>query len=224
MQRITRCQLDNDGTYSVVATGVKLEKSHIELLENGYSINADVEVHDNKRISNDQRKKIFALCRDIELHWGEPVESTRQIFQSELEIMNGYEHISLSNCSMKVASELIELIVAFIFRHQIPMQVETSMLLKEDKALLYWATVNRNCVICGKPHAELAHYEAVGRGFNRNKMNHYDKHVLALCREHHNEQHVMGVKSFDEKHHLENSWIKVDDRLNKMLKGGKADE
>ncbi|WP_240034409.1 putative HNHc nuclease, partial [Staphylococcus aureus] len=41
-----------------------------------------------------------------------------------------------------------------------------------------------------KPHADLAHYEAVGRGMNRNKMNHYDKHVLALCREHHNEQHA----------------------------------
>ncbi|PNZ27690.1 hypothetical protein CD122_05970 [Staphylococcus rostri] len=220
MQRITRYQADNDGTYSVVATGVKLEQSHIELLENGYSINADVDVHDNKRISSDQRKKIFALCRDIELHWGEPVESTRRIFQSELEIMNGYDHISLSNCSMKVARELIELIIAFMFRHQIPMQVETSMLLKEDKALLYWATVNRNCVICGKPRAELAHYEAVGRGFNRKKMNHYDKHVLALCRTHHDEQHAIGVKSFDKKYHLENSWIKVDERLNKMLKGG----
>ncbi|HEC2174255.1 TPA: hypothetical protein R1915_002383 [Staphylococcus delphini] len=224
MQRITRYQIDNDGTYSVVATGVKLERSHIELLENGYSINAVVEVHDNKRISSDQRKKIFALCRDIELHWGEPVEALRQRFQAELQIMNGYKPISLSNCSMKVASELIELIIAFIFHHQIPMQVETSKLLKEDKALLYWATVNRNCVICGKPHADLAHYEAVGRGFNRNKMNHYDKHVLALCREHHNEQHDIGVKSFDKKYHLEDSWIKVDERLNKMLKGGKSDE
>ncbi|WP_261290417.1 putative HNHc nuclease, partial [Staphylococcus aureus] len=35
-----------------------------------------------------------------------------------------------------------------------------SKLLSEDKALLYWATINRNCVICGKPHADLAHYEA----------------------------------------------------------------
>lgn len=182
MQRITRYQADNDGTYSVVATGVKLEQSHIDLLENGYSINAEVEVHDNKRISSDQRKKIFAMCRDIELYWGEPVESTRRIFQAELEIMNGYESISLSNCSMKVARELIELIIAFMFHHQIPMQVETSKLLKEDKALLYWSTVNRNCVICGKPHSDLAHHSAIGRGSNRKKMDHYGYEVLALCR------------------------------------------
>ena len=219
MQRITRYQRDNDGTYSVVATGVELEQSHIDLLENGYSLIAEVEVPDNKKLSIDQRKKIFALCRDIELHWGEPVESLRKRFQAELEIMNGYNEISLSNCSMRIASELIELIIAFMFHHQIPMRVETSKLLSGDKAMLYWATVNRNCVLCGKSNADLAHHYAIGRGANRNKMQHYDYEVLALCRFHHQEQHNIGVKSFDEKYILQDSWIKVDDKLNAMLKG-----
>ena len=151
MQRITRYQKDNDGTYSVVATGVELENSHTELIDNGYTVNADVTVPDNKLISIDQRKKVFALCRDIELHWGEPVEALRQRFQVELEIMNGYSHISLSNCGKRIASELIELIIAFMFHNQIPMRMETSKLLKGDKAMLYWATINRNCVICGEP-------------------------------------------------------------------------
>ena len=48
MQYITRYQKDNDGTYSVVATGVELEQSHIDLLENGYPLKAEVEVLDNK--------------------------------------------------------------------------------------------------------------------------------------------------------------------------------
>lgn len=221
MQRITRYQRDNDGTYSVVATGVELEQSHIDLLENGYSLIAEVEVPDNKKLSIEQRKKIFALCRDIELHWGEPVESLRKRFQAELEIMNGYNEISLSNCSMKIASELIELIIAFMFHHQIPMRVETSKLLSGDKAMLYWATINRNCVLCGKSNADLAHHYAIGRGANRKKMQHYDYEVLALCRFHHQEQHNIGVKSFDEKYILQDSWIKVDDRLNAMLKGAK---
>lgn len=220
MQRITRYQRDDDGTYSVVATGVELEQSHIDLLENGYSLIAEVEVPDNKKLSIEQRKKIFALCRDIELHWGEPVESLRKRFQAELEIMNGYEEISLRDCSMRIASELIELIIAFMFHHQIPMRVETSKLLSGDKAMLYWATVNRNCVICGK-HGELAHHKAIGRGANRRKMDHYGYEVLCLCREHHQSQHDMGVETFDELHHLENSWLSVDERLNKMLKGAK---
>lgn len=221
MQRITRYQRDNDGTYSVVATGVELEQSHIDLLENGYSLIAEVEVPDNKKLSIEQRKKIFALCRDIELHWGEPVESLRKRFQAELEIMNGYEEISLRDCSMRVARELIELIIAFMFHHQIPMRVETSKLLSGDKAMLYWATVNRNCVLCGESNADLAHHYAIGRGANRKKMQHYDYEVLALCRRHHQEQHNIGVKSFDEKYILQDSWIKVNDRLNVMLKGAK---
>lgn len=221
MQRITRYQRDNDGTYSVVATGVELEQSHIDLLENGYSLIAEVEVPDNKKLSIEQRKKIFALCRDIELHWGEPVESLRKRFQAELEIMNGYEEISLRDCSMRVARELIELIIAFMFHHQIPMRVETSKLLSGDKAMLYWATANRNCVLCGKSNADLAHHYAIGRGANRKKMQHYDYEVLALCRRHHQEQHNIGIKSFDEKYILQDSWIKVDDRLNAMLKGVK---
>lgn len=220
MQRITRYQRDDDGTYSVVATGVELEQSHIDLLENGYSLIAEVEVPDNKKLSIEQRKKIFALCRDIELHWGEPVESLRKRFQAELEIMNGYEEISLRDCSMRIASELIELIIAFMFHHQIPMRVETSKLLSGDKAMLYWATVNRNCVICGK-HGELAHHKAIGRGANRRKMDHYGYEVLCLCREHHQSQHNMGVETFDKLHHLENSWLSVDERLNRMLKGVK---
>lgn len=221
MQQITRYQLDGDGTYSVVASGVELESSHTELIDNGYTVNANVTVTDNKLISIDQRKKIFALCRDIELHWGEPVEALRQRFQSELEIMNGHERISLRDCTRKIASELIELIITFMFHHQVPMRVETSKLLQGDKAMLYWATVNRNCVICGASNSDLEHYETVGRGMNRRTMNHYGKHVLALCRRHHNEQHNIGVKSFDEKYHLHNSWISVDDKLNSMLRGEK---
>lgn len=50
MQYITRYQKDNDGTYSVVATGVELEQSHIDLLENGYPLKAEVEVPDNKKV------------------------------------------------------------------------------------------------------------------------------------------------------------------------------
>lgn len=221
MQRITRYQKDSDGTYSVVATGVELENTHTELIDNGCIVYADVTIPDNKLISTDQRKKIFALCRDIELHWGEPVEASRQLFQSELAMTNGYERISLRNCSKKVASELIELIIAFMFHHQIPMRVETSELLQSDKAMLYWATVNRNCVICGKPGSDLAHCETVGRGRNRKTINHYNNKVLALCRNHHNEQHNIGMDTFNRKYHLQDSWVDVDETLNKMLRGEK---
>ncbi|WP_256094159.1 putative HNHc nuclease, partial [Staphylococcus aureus] len=61
MQYITTYQKDNDGTYSVVATGVQLERSHMDLLENGYPLKAEVEDPDYKKLSIEQRKKIFAM-------------------------------------------------------------------------------------------------------------------------------------------------------------------
>ncbi|EHP0518315.1 hypothetical protein KNE05_002606, partial [Staphylococcus pseudintermedius] len=149
-------------------------------------------------------------------------EYMRYMFMDYVSFVEGYDRLSLSNCSRTQANQVIEVILDWVFHNNVPLNYKTSDLLTNDKAFLYWATVNRNCVICGKPHSDLAHYEAVGRGFNRKKINHYDKHVLALCREHHNEQHNIGVKSFDKKYHLEDSWIKVDERLNKMLKGEKT--
>ena len=221
MAKIKKYITQDDGNTTVVIEGVNLGDKETLFLDNGLEVQCDVVIEDLYKISSEQRKKIFAMCRDIELYWGEPVESLRQRFQTELEIMNGYEHISLSNCSMKLARELIELIIAFMFHHQIPMRVETSKLLSGDKAMLYWATVNRNCIICGKQNSDLAHHYAIGRGKNRKTMNHYGYEVLALCREHHSEQHNIGVDTFDKKFHLENSWIKVDDKLNAMLKGVK---
>lgn len=220
MQRITHYIQEDDGTFSVVVRNVELSDKDMLLLDNGLDIEVECKVTDPYSITGKQRRKVFALLNDIEQYWGEPVEALRARFQAELEIMNDYEPISLSNCSRKVTSELIELIIAFMFHHQIPMQHATSELLKEDKALLYYATINRNCVICGKPHSDLAHHYAIGRGKNRKTMQHYGYEVLALCREHHSEQHNIGIDTFDKKYHLKNGWIKVDKKLNEMLKGG----
>ncbi|WP_462128038.1 putative HNHc nuclease [Staphylococcus pseudintermedius] len=221
MPLITSYITQDDGTTTVVISGVELGNKETLLLDNGLDVEVEVKPIDPYMITDKQRRKVFALCNDIEEHTGQPREYMRYMFMDYVAFVEGYERLSLSNCTRTQANQIIEVILDWVFHNDVPLNYKTSDLLKNDKAFLYWSTVNRNCVICGKPHSDLAHYEAVGRGFNRNKMNHYDKHVLALCREHHNEQHAIGVKSFDKKYHLEDSWIKVDDRLNKMLKGEK---
>lgn len=225
MAQIIKYQQNNNGLYDVVVTGVEIPEQAIKILDLNQPIDVDCSVIDPNSITGQQRKLIFALCNDIEAHTGQPRDYMRQMFQDYVKFLYGYEErVSLSNCSRTIAKQIIEVMFEWIFTNAIPLNYKTSKLMKEDKNYLYWATVTRHCIICGKPHADLAHYEAIGRGMNRNKMNHYDKHVLALCREHHNEQHAMGVKSFDDKYHLHDSWIKVDERLNKMLKGGKMNE
>ncbi|HDA2090651.1 TPA: hypothetical protein O4489_002767 [Staphylococcus aureus] len=222
MQYIDKYKENNNGNFDVLLRNVSLDNKETLLIDNGIKVETDLRIHDPFKVTDKQRRKIFALCNDIEAHTGQPRDYMRYLFQEYVTVLYGYnKSISLSDCTRMQANQIIEVTLDWIFHNDIPLSYKTSNLLKQDKSFLYWSTINRNCVICGKPHADLAHYEAVGRGMNRNKMNHYDKHVLALCREHHNQQHAIGVKSFDDKYHLHDSWLKVDERPNKMLKGEK---
>ncbi|ASN69083.1 hypothetical protein 3S9_43 [uncultured Caudovirales phage] len=211
---------EDDGTTTVVISGVELGNKETLLLDNGLEVEVDVQVVDPFKITDKQRKKIFALCNDIEAHTGQPRDYMRYLFMDYVCVLYGYDkRISLSDCTRTQASQVIEVTLDWIFHNDIPLNYKTSDLLKNDKAFLYWSTVNRNCVICGKPHAELAHYQAVGRGRNRRKINHIGNKVLALCPTHHKIQHNIGMDSFNEKYKLHDSWVDVDSRLNRMLKG-----
>ena len=218
MPKVTKYKQSN-GRYSVVVENVDLTDDALLLLDNGYPLDVNVEIQDGKRITVKQRKKIFALVNDIEAHTGQPRQYMREMFIDFITFLNGYsKRFSLSDCTRKQASELIDVILAWTFEHDIPLNYKTSDLMKQDQTFLYLATVHRKCVICGR-RGELAHHKAIGRGANRKKMDHYGYEVLALCREHHQSQHNMGVESFDKLHHLENSWVPVNKRLNDMLKG-----
>lgn len=213
---------EDDGTTTVVIKGVELDNKTSLLLDNGYEVEADVRVVDPFKITDKQRRKVFALCNDIEAYTGQPRDYMRYLFMDYVEVLYGYEkRLSLSDCTREQAKQVIEVILDWVFHNDIPLNYKTSDLLKNDKAFLYWSTVNRNCVICGKPDSDLAHRFAVGRGRDRTKINHFGNQVLALCRSHHNEQHQIGMDTFNNKYHLTDSWVDVDERLNKMLKGAK---
>lgn len=214
----------DDGTITAVIEGVTLENKDFLLLDNGLEVECEVSITDPYKITDKQRRKIFALMNDIEAHTGQPRDWLREMFQDYVTFLNGYDkRISLSDCTRKQAGELIDVIIEWIFENDIPLRFKTSDLIKNDRTFLYMATINRKCVICGK-HAELAHYQAVGRGRNRRKVEHFGNKVLALCSNHHREQHTIGMDSFNSKYHLINSWVDVDEKLNRMLKGLKVND
>ncbi|WP_414052921.1 putative HNHc nuclease [Macrococcus animalis] len=203
----------------VIVSGVEMTPDAMLMLDNGIPVDIELEILDGKKITPKQRRKVFALCNDIEEFTGQPREYMRQMFKDYLIFMNGYSEFSLSDCTRKQASELIDLILVWVFQNDIPLNYKTSDLLKNDRTFLYLATINRKCVICGAQNSDLAHRFTVGSGRNRNEIDHYGNQVLALCRNHHSEQHQIGMDSFNAKYHLEDSWVDVNDRLNDMLKG-----
>ena len=222
MANVFKYQSNQDGTYNITIENVSVPYRNLEDLQRGLGTEVDISFIDPNDISHKQRKLIFALLNDIEDYTGDPVEYRRHFLTLEFMAYKDIDSFSLSNCTMEQAKEFIELILAFVFRNDIPIKFETSDLMKDDKAFLYYATIHRLCVICGKP-ADLAHHYHIGRGMNRNTMDHYGYEVLGLCRVHHSEQHNIGIRTFDRKYKLEKSWLKVDERLNKMLKGKKVE-
>lgn len=213
----------DDGTITAVIEGVTLENKDFLLLDNGLEVECEVSITDPYKITDKQRRKIFALMNDIEAHTGQPQDYMRNVFQEYVRVLYAYENrISLADCSRKVAGQIIDVAIEWIFENDIPLKFKTSDLIKNDRTFLYMATINRKCVICGK-HAELAHYQAVGRGRNRRNIEHFGNKVLALCHSHHQEQHTLGMDSFNSKYHLTDSWVDVDEKLNRMLKGLKVD-
>lgn len=219
MANVFQYKENGNGKYDVVVKDVEIPYKNLEDLQFQLGTEVEIKFIDPNDISHKQRRLIFALLNDIEAYTGDPVEYRRHFLTQEFKLYKNIDYFSLSDCSMSEAREFIEFILSFIFRYNIPIRKDTSSLMKEDKAFLYFATLTRKCVICGKTHADLAHHYHIGRGMDRNNMDHYGYEVLALCREHHNIQHKMGIRSFDDYYKLHNSWIKVDERLNKMLKG-----
>ena len=219
-QRILKYFPSKDGNYQLVVEGAELSGEQIQLLDNGFDILVDVKVHDPYKITTKQRKKIFALLNDIESATGQPREYLRSMFQDYVKVIEGYEErLSLSTCSKREASDLIDVIITWIFQNHIPLNYKTSDLMRNDNYFIYLSTINRQCIICGKPNSDIAHLEAVGSGRDRRTHDHTNHHVLALCRRHHNEQHQVGIKTFNQTYHLENSWVKVTPEINKKLQG-----
>ena len=124
----------DDGTTTVVIEGVDIDNKTSLLLDNGLEVECEVKAIDPFLITDKQRRKVFALCNDIEAYTGQPREYMREMFQDYITFLNGYdERLSLSNCSRGQARELIEVILDWVFHNNIPLNYKTSDLLKMIK-------------------------------------------------------------------------------------------
>ncbi|MBU7218861.1 putative HNHc nuclease, partial [Staphylococcus gallinarum] len=71
----------DDGTITAVIEGVTLNNKDFLLLDNGLEVECDVAVVDPYKITDKQRRKVFALVNDIEAHTGTPQDYMRNVFQ-----------------------------------------------------------------------------------------------------------------------------------------------
>ena len=112
MPKIRNYITQDDGTTTVVIENVEIDNKTSLLLDNDLEVECEVKLVDPFLITDKQRRKVFALCNDIESYTGQPREYMREMFQDYVTFLYGYDkHISLSNCSREQARQVIEVIL-----------------------------------------------------------------------------------------------------------------
>ena len=194
-------------------------------------------------ITPEQRRKIFAMLRDITafISGGEnsrnEIRSTLRAMQLNYLIdvadsesvrfvltdndcrLQGIDLFSLSpsneNCASKeLASDFIDWLVNLCVENAIPCMDTLLNRCEDIERYIYACISHKRCAICGRK-ADIHEVETVGMGRNRRKIGHVGQLVEPLCRGHHDECGRIGQKSFDELYHMQA--IRLDEKLCERL-------
>lgn len=196
--------------YFTDITGYRAEEEGIDLLlhlpqDIRYLIkrqgirHAEVILDDGRRISSEQRKKIYATLRDISDYTGDPPEATKEWMKYGYLEKTGSDYFSLSNCSMTTAREFINYLMDVCLYNGIIL-TESGLKRTDDiNAYLIQCIRHKRCCICGRP-ADIHHMDAIGMGNDRRHYDDSEHEIVALCREHHTQAHSLGDARFMERY------------------------
>lgn len=190
------------GTDLMIHIPGEMVQREIAKYRRGSSINAEIIIDDNRTITSEQRKKIFATIKDIAMFTGDHPEDLRAWLLYDYCIKTGIVPFSLSSCSISQAREYITFIIEFILKEDIPLS-EAALKRTEDIDRYLWGCIKyKRCCICGKSPSDLHHRDAIGMGRDRRSVDDSCNRKIQLCREHHNEAHTIGIENFEIKYHI----------------------
>lgn len=177
---------------------------------------------DSRARTLEQIRKAWALMGEIAEYQGQGKddvyrEQSTAFSLKHLEILQG-ELFHLSTATVSTARAFINLLIEIILEYGIPTKEPLYGLCDDIERYVYACLMNKKCAVCGKK-TELHHVQAVGMGRNRHEIDHIGMLCLPLCREHHDEAHLIGNKAFEERYHL--IPIQIDQKIAKKygLKG-----
>lgn len=196
--------LDQEGDILKVKLFDELADDEVKRYQLGDRLFARVELFDPESITIEQRKHIYALFGDMEEYTGYPKDWWERYMKEgfmHYDFMMEYPSLSANKMSKTRAMKFIEFIIIYCIQNEIPFRKNQFYLTAESSNVIFYLTMNRMCVVCGKPHADLHHAtNLVGQGRDRRKHDHWNSTFLTLCREHHNEAHAIGLEVFNKKY------------------------
>lgn len=180
-----------------------------ELTDKEVSV-CELRLDDGRSISAEQRKKIFALIREISIWSGNEPEYIRIYLTWDFCCKYGCDMFSLADVDMTTARYYINYLIDFCFKWSVP--TKDTLLNRTDDIdrYLYACLYHKKCIICNSK-AELHHVDHIGMGFDREQISHLGLRAEAVCRKHHIEAHSRGQQTFDSMYNIYG--IKLDKKL-----------
>ena len=179
-----------------------------------------VELIDSRPLSEKQRRACYSLLRAISDYSGEGADSTKEYMKLKFLIEDlgatGDYLFSLKDAPMSLVCAFQSFLVRFILEWDIPTPFPLYELANDFTDYVYSCLINKKCAVCGK-RSDLHHIDHVGIGRDRHDIVHEGMEVIPLCREHHNEIHMIGDKAFLERYHFTRG-VELDATLCKIYK------
>ena len=154
------------------------------------------------RLSLDQMKLIWALCRDYGDLRGYTREEMREALENEFCNSKEIEYFSISPfkrdcCSMKVATDFIQFIIEHAIKHDYNLIVYEGKgdnrvakrlqdIAPDIRRYVIQCLLHKRCAVCGKPITGPHHIDRVGTQGYKNDTG-LDKRLSPLCPYHHAE-------------------------------------
>jgi hypothetical protein len=209
-----KCEIDNIRT---LKKGMKLtlqvdDKQTKELMKQIYNfmdkpitvellIDEQEQIKRFQQITPEQRKKIYAILRDMESYIGDSVENLKESTKASFIRATEWEDFSLSNCSKELAADYIEYLIIICFEMGVPLKDSPIDAFDDVDRYLYLCLSKRVCAVCGRP-GEVHHVDVIGMGRDRRTYDDSDHRKMCLCRKHHSEAHQIGMDAFQGKYHV----------------------
>mgnify|MGYP002724516429 CR=1 FL=1 len=154
-----------------------------------------------KQLSPEQRRKIYAILRDMEAYIGDSVENLKEKTKESFIRATEYEDFSLSNCSRELAADYIEYLLTLCFEMGVPFSNSPADAFEDVARYLRLCLAKKVCAVCWK-RGEVHHADAIGMGRDRRTVDDLENRKICLCRGHHSEAHQSGMNAFESKYHV----------------------
>ena len=164
-------------------------------------------IEERDKISDEQRKLLFALWRDYEIYTGVPLDAVEAWFKYQYMLhadLDRLPSVSRGRMSKHLATDFITYTLEYYLNNGIPFAQADWYKGADVARVCYAMLLKRVCFVCGREKSDVHHLNGstVGMGNDRTKVSHVGRMIVCLCRKCRGKIHQGGEQAFFNKHHI----------------------